>query len=372
MSGALGLGSARSGKELFPGDPDAFYRDALQLDERAELLGSAAEAMRALDTGDWTGEAAEAFAENKEVTTNLLTQVADTFANIAPTLRNHAQTLDYLQTRGNEMVTRWDDSLTDSNIAQAYEDQRILGLLLDQLRYDYEISCATVMQALAAYESLVTPAPNFTRDAVQGTQDAFTGMWLIAWEFFQGNGGTLLSEMWQQIQDDPLQFAKDMLNWDQWQDRPGAAFGDMAPDALAAMLTMGVGGVGMRSVRKALDDAAKGLPTARNWNSRSVHRDVFFEAYPELRGKVWVHHAIERQAVTDLYPGLMSMEDLGSLPNLRGIPNEINREVHLSGIRIEWNEFYRTHDTATLDELVDYVAYIDQKFGSQFNPPVDG
>jgi uncharacterized Zn-binding protein involved in type VI secretion len=51
------------------------------------------------------------------------------------------------------------------------------------------------------------------------------------------------------------------------------------------------------------------------------YRATFFNAYPEQRGKVIVHHAVEQQ-IQNRYPGLVKNEELHSLENLRGIPKE--------------------------------------------------
>ena len=70
------------------------------------------------------------------------------------------------------------------------------------------------------------------------------------------------------------------------------------------------------------------------------------------------------------YPGVITEAELHSLQNLRGIPKSINSDVHLSKIRKEWNDFYRTHPTATKEQLLEKATEIDLKFGTQFTPPV--
>lgn len=39
------------------------------------------------------------------------------------------------------------------------------------------------------------------------------------------------------------------------------------------------------------------------------------------------------------HPNLFFLEEIHTLENLRGIPKEINRDIHLSKIRIDWNSF---------------------------------
>ena len=105
------------------------------------------------------------------------------------------------------------------------------------------------------------------------------------------------------------------------------------------------------------------------------YRATFFEANPELEGEVVVHHAVEQQTLTR-FPGIMTEEEIHSLENLRGIPNEINSQVHLSQIRIEWNRFYRQFEASgtapTKAQLLQKAAEIDATYGTQFEPPVGG
>jgi RHS repeat-associated protein len=104
--------------------------------------------------------------------------------------------------------------------------------------------------------------------------------------------------------------------------------------------------------------------------SSNNYKATFFEANPALKGKVVVHHAVEQQ-VLKRYPGVVKDAEMHSLENLRGIPKEVNSDLHLSQIRREWNQFYRQNATPTKQQLLDKAAEIDRKYGSQFNPPVE-
>ena len=101
------------------------------------------------------------------------------------------------------------------------------------------------------------------------------------------------------------------------------------------------------------------------------YRTTFFKAYPDLKGKVIVHHAIPQRALIQ-YPNALTESELHSLENLRGIPKGANSELHLSTIVKEWNEFYRMHSTATKEQLLQKASEIDLKFGAQFTPPKGG
>jgi hypothetical protein len=101
----------------------------------------------------------------------------------------------------------------------------------------------------------------------------------------------------------------------------------------------------------------------------NAYRATFFAANPELEGSVVVHHAVEQQ-VLNRYPGVVSEAEMHSLENLRGIPNELNSDLHLSQIRREWNQFYRKTPNPTQEMLLQKATQIDSRFGNQFAPPV--
>ncbi len=99
------------------------------------------------------------------------------------------------------------------------------------------------------------------------------------------------------------------------------------------------------------------------------YRATFFAANPGLEGRVVVHHAVEQQTLTR-FPGVISESELHSLENLRGIPVEINSDVHLSQIRKSWNQFYRLNSNPTQEQLLEQATKIDNQFGHLFLPPV--
>jgi hypothetical protein len=90
---------------------------------------------------------------------------------------------------------------------------------------------------------------------------------------------------------------------------------------------------------------------------------------------VVVHHAVEQQVLSK-FPGVVTESEVHSLENLRGIPNELNTDLHLSQIRTAWNRFYKpfieSGTQPTQAQLLQKAAEIDAKFGSQFNPPIGG
>ncbi|MGA2404890.1 MAG: hypothetical protein ABSG91_24835, partial [Syntrophobacteraceae bacterium] len=122
------------------------------------------------------------------------------------------------------------------------------------------------------------------------------------------------------------------------------------------------------------EDASKSGATFRQATTNN-YRSTFFAKYPELKGKVRVHHAVEQSVLTK-FPGVVTEEEIHSLENLRGIQNDANSDVHLRQIRLEWNRFYRpftkTDIAPTKAQLLQKATEIDSMFGSKFIPPVGG
>ncbi|MCH5345342.1 MAG: hypothetical protein J1E64_15050 [Acetatifactor sp.] len=60
-----------------------------------------------------------------------------------------------------------------------------------------------------------------------------------------------------------------------------------------------------------------------------------------------VHHSVEQQ-VLKRYPGLFTAEEINAYEMLRGIPKEVNSDLHLSKIRTAWNNFYKKVDAGEI------------------------
>jgi hypothetical protein len=101
------------------------------------------------------------------------------------------------------------------------------------------------------------------------------------------------------------------------------------------------------------------------------YKTTFYNAYPWLRRKVWIHHAIPKK--NRLFRGVISIAELHALNNLRGIPLDKNNTTHLSIINRKWNAFIREHEQAgtrpTMEEIIYYVSRIVFDHRSEFTPP---
>jgi hypothetical protein len=124
-------------------------------------------------------------------------------------------------------------------------------------------------------------------------------------------------------------------------------------------------------VAKGLSNAAEEIGVVAKEASNN-YRVTFFTKHPELEGKVVVHHGVEQQVLKmPNTTGLFTKEEINAYNNLRGIPKEINSEIHLSKIRIEWNDFYRENPFPSKEDLLMKRQEIDMKYGKLFNPPLE-
>lgn len=389
----LGIRHASGGVDLFPGSPAAIYADADALTRRAEDLEECADRLRRVEVGQWSGAAADAFAEASDNTRRSILSTADAHTAAASALRIHADLLAWAQGVGDGLVDQWRqaDSLADAGEAS----KRAIDLAADEVRGQVRASGQRLAQALRALNEAVPSPPTFWSELAGGVGDTLNGLWLLVRQqnsirkiVDPGGWARDTAAMVTGFRDslnDPKQFAKDSVDWDTWASSPPRAAGRLAPDALTNVLTGGVGGflgkAATTAARRGADEAADAAGAAGRAVRRASfgeastanYRKTFFEAYPDLEGEVVVHHAVE-QRVLKVYPELVTPAQIHSLENLRGIPRSINSELHLSEVRVLWNQFYKQFPLGTqpsVDQLLDYATSIDQQLGHQFLPPVE-
>lgn len=158
---------------------------------------------------------------------------------------------------------------------------------------------------------------------------------------------------------------------------------NMALSSMAILPFVGDAATGAKYVGKYADDVAefgiKGYNKVKHSDdllkmdlqtfAKKQYRDTFFKEYPDLKGKVVVHHAVEQQ-VMRRYPDLFSLDEIHDISNLRGIPKELNSDLHLSKIRKDWNKFYKHNTNPTKDDVLNYMTELDSKYGAFFKPPL--
>ncbi|MCW1916977.1 zeta toxin family protein [Luteolibacter sp. GHJ8] len=113
------------------------------------------------------------------------------------------------------------------------------------------------------------------------------------------------------------------------------------------------------------------VPEAKfGWNKSDDYEKTFFAKHPDLEGKVWVHHAVEQQ-MSEKYGGPIPEEEMNSLENLRGIPIDLNTDLHLRMIRMDLNDLYsQFKGWPPKEELLRFARIIDQRYGHLYIPPI--
>ena len=72
----------------------------------------------------------------------------------------------------------------------------------------------------------------------------------------------------------------------------------------------------------------------------------------------------------NLFPDLFTPGEINGIGNLRGVPNELNNDLHPQDIRDAWDDFYDSNPDPTRRKIFKKRDAIDREFGCLFNPPM--
>ncbi|MFC8190830.1 putative T7SS-secreted protein [Cellulomonas sp. NPDC057328] len=326
------LASARHGRDLIPGDPEALWEDAAGLARQAADFDDSRDRLGKLETGSWEGRAADRFAATVEDARLKLDIARDSHDGAARALAEHGNVLAWGQRAAAECIRKWD--------AGSYCLDTEPGLIRPTTTAEQQQAMAelhavreAVNQSAEATASLLHQAASF------GPDDIYVTL------------GGLISSGLGEVEPNP------------WHNN--------ALDQIAGLsLGMLMPGPGVAQSLKA--GAPQRVPLMKLGSSTTKdYRVTFFRTYPHLRDeKLVVHHAIEKQ-VMKRYPGTITVGELHSAPNLRGIPATVNGELHLRTIRTLWDDFYELHPpgTATRQQLLEHARFVDEQVGHRFLPP---
>jgi hypothetical protein len=102
------LGRTRDPLALVAGDPVAVRANAQALRERAGRAERAGDGLADIDTGSWTGAAAEAFREKFSYEPNKWYAAVNALHTAADALTTYAHTLEWAQGQAGEAIRQWD------------------------------------------------------------------------------------------------------------------------------------------------------------------------------------------------------------------------------------------------------------------------
>ena len=113
------LGETRDPRALVPGDPDAIAANAASLRDRAKDAGDAGDGLRKIDSGSWTGTAAERFHEKFSYEPGRWFTAADAMQAGAGSLDDYVATLRWAQQQAAEAIRLWDEAQAATEQAKA-------------------------------------------------------------------------------------------------------------------------------------------------------------------------------------------------------------------------------------------------------------
>ncbi|UQU64316.1 polymorphic toxin type 28 domain-containing protein [Couchioplanes caeruleus] len=120
------LGQTRDPTALVPGDPAAVRANAAELKTRSDHVEKAGDGLVDIDTGAWTGPAAEEFRNRFSYEPNKWYLAANSLATAASALTTYAHALEWAQQQAAEAVRLWDEAQAETQQAeQAYEEAAV-------------------------------------------------------------------------------------------------------------------------------------------------------------------------------------------------------------------------------------------------------
>jgi type VII secretion system ESX-1 substrate len=113
------LGQTDDPRALIPGDPDAIAANAIALRQRAADAADAGDGLRSIDTGAWTGPAAERFHDKFSYEPGRWFTAADAMQAGAGALEDYVATLRWAQQQAAEAIQQWNAGQTATAEARA-------------------------------------------------------------------------------------------------------------------------------------------------------------------------------------------------------------------------------------------------------------
>ncbi|MBQ0926658.1 putative T7SS-secreted protein [Saccharopolyspora endophytica] len=373
------LGETELANELVPGKLEVLYRYAQTLRDRATDVIADAEALKSIDTGAWTGPAYEAYAEHSGNQWPKWLKLGDAMAYGAQAVESYANCLGWAQMQANQAIElyRRGQQLTheaqqahNKTVAQynsGQGDPAALPPVFHDPGEEYRQAARELLdrarRQLEAVAGESAKALNEMAEAIPTEDEESTGE-TIAHALTDAAG--LIPGIGEVV---------DLAHAGVYALQGKGTEAALTAAAAVPFVGWAAGGTKLGKAGKRIGEALGIGEKARfGWSDRigkGAYRENFFEAYPDLKGQVVVHHAVEQAVITKHYPHLdIAPNEMHSLDNLRGIPNELNSKMHLSDIRKDWTAFYKENPNATKQDLLDQATKMDDKYGHQFRPPV--
>jgi uncharacterized protein YukE len=112
------IGQTHDPKALIPGDPAAIRANAGVLQARSDHVEKAGDGLADIDTGAWTGQAAEDFRDKFSYEPNKWYLAAGSLGTAADALNTYAHVLEWAQQQADEAIRLWDEAQAETQKAQ--------------------------------------------------------------------------------------------------------------------------------------------------------------------------------------------------------------------------------------------------------------
>ncbi|GGK95986.1 putative T7SS-secreted protein [Mangrovihabitans endophyticus] len=112
------LGQTHDPRGLIQGDPAAIRANVEALRARSAHVEKAGDGLGDIDTGAWTGQAAEDFRDKFSYEPNKWYVAADSLATAASALNTYAHVLEWAQQQAAEAIRLWDEAQAETRKAQ--------------------------------------------------------------------------------------------------------------------------------------------------------------------------------------------------------------------------------------------------------------
>lgn len=271
------LGQTRDPKQLIPGDSGAIDDNEVAIRGRGHAMENAGNGLSRIDGGAWIGAAGDAFRDAFSYEPGRWFEAGDAFEATATELSSYAGTLRWAQGQAAEAIRLWDQGQTatqqakdahDRAVAQAQARSRAgepavappfsdpgeatRQAARDTLNGARQQLTAAGDRAAGVIRAEGDKAPEqsgwdafwdgagdvlgFVGDVGLGLWDGLSGTAQFLWELSPhhliDNPGHY-AEVWDGLTaavafavENPLEFGKQMISWDQWSEEPGRALGN--------------------------------------------------------------------------------------------------------------------------------------------------
>lgn len=251
---AAELGTTTDPRALVPGSPDAIREEIGQCNRTSAAYLRTGDGLKHLDTADWQGEAAEAFHEAFDGHPTAWIKAGEAFLDAADALTRYVEMLEWAQGQAREAIALWQEAQAATEQARAEhettrqraeaagqpapefvdpgaEKRRAAQDMLHRARMQLIEAGDHATTALEQARDRAPDKPGFWGRLGTGVVEFGTG--IGEWVGDLGELVTNLDEIPANVSAaiaHPVEFAKGLVNWDQFHTNPARAAGHLLPD----------------------------------------------------------------------------------------------------------------------------------------------